>query len=258
MRVGKFICLILMLCGLSASASAVVLELAYEDREQYPYYVGGGANTPESKPGVAVEMLRMLEQKIPGLEVRFTRMPWPRCLASLKGGQVHGIFNASYRRDREALGRYPKRGGVADSYRRITEISYSLYVREGEDIGWTGDPRDRLRGVIGAPRGYSVVGDLRAMGASVEESPWTENDFQKLLTHRLDAVAAQTVTGDSLLGETDRYSGVVRLEPPLRVKPYYLMLSHQFVVEHPLLAEQIWDSIAEIRLEHYQRLLTEY
>jgi polar amino acid transport system substrate-binding protein len=35
--------------------------------------------------------------------------------------------------------------------------------------------------------------------------------------------------------------------PPLIEKPYYLMLSHQFVATEPALAERIWRTIAQVR-----------
>jgi signal transduction histidine kinase/DNA-binding NarL/FixJ family response regulator len=42
---------------------------------------------------------------------------------------------------------------------------------------------------------------------------------------------------------------VEKIPTPIEEKPYYLMLSHKFVKEHPQLAEQIWDEIGRLREE---------
>lgn len=56
------------------------------------------------------------------------------------------------------------------------------------------------------------------------------------------------MTADFLLEQNPKaLEGIVRVEPPLKTKPYYLMLSRQFKVANPDLSEQIWDAVAELR-----------
>ena len=54
---------------------------------------------PEN-PGVAVEMIKLLESKIPNLKITLIRRPWKRCMLILKAGIVEGIFNANFKPER--------------------------------------------------------------------------------------------------------------------------------------------------------------
>ncbi len=244
--------------AMTIDAATVELNVAYEDKTQFPYYMGNTKDVLEH-PGVAVEMVKLLEKKLPNLVVNLRRFPWRRCLISLKEGKSDGIFNASFKPSRMEIGRYPWRGGKVDTRRRLTIIRYSLYKHKQSKLGWDGKTFSNLAGKIGAPRAYSIVGDLEKMGVGVEESPWTKNDFKKLVRHRVAGVAAQDVTGDFLLEQhRQEFESIVKVSPPLKVKPYYLMLSHQFVNRHPELAEQIWDAIAQIREESLVPLAEKY
>lgn len=43
------------------------------------------------------------------------------------------------------------------------------------------------------------------------------------------------------------FKTIKKLTPPLKTKPYFLMLSHQFVKKHPIVAEEIWDMVEQVR-----------
>lgn len=53
---------------------------------------------------------------------------------------------------------------------------------------------------------------------------------------------------DSILRENKKkFGNIIKVKPPLKTKTYYLMLSHQFIENHPELSEAIWDAIAGVR-----------
>lgn len=250
---------------ISSHIIAVTLTFAYENKPQPPYYIGNTNRHAQIKPGVAVEMLQMLSQRIEGLEVKFERMPWKRALYSLKTNRVDGIFNASYKKERLVFGWYPtlnfRHDGPIDTNRRITTISYSLYQHKASQIQWHGEWQVLKGELVGAPLGYSIVSDLQKQGIQVEESDSTQSNLRMLITKRLKVVALQTVTGDSALNEDEnkaRYALIEKLTPPLISKPYYLMLSSRLVADHPLLAQRIWNEIKWIREEHMPSLLQAY
>lgn len=244
---------------------AVTLTLVYEDKPQPPFYLGETSEVLATKPGVAVEMVKMLADNIDGLEVNLKRMPWKRALYSLKSNRIDGIFNASYKPERLAMGWYPttngKHDGPIDKDRRIATISYSLYHLKSSPILWQGEWSALKQELVGAPLGYSIVGDLRQKGIQVEESNSTRNNLNMLMTGRLKVAALQTVTADCILSspqEDARYSQIEKLTPPLISKPYFLMLSKQFVASNPVLSQRIWDEIRKIRLEDRSKLMKAY
>jgi len=70
--------------------------------------------------------------------------------------------------------------------------------------------------------------------------------FELLLTKRISAVAHQEIDADPFI-KKQGYTDIEKLQPAIKSKPYFLMLSHQFVDKHPQLAQQLWDRIGEIR-----------
>jgi polar amino acid transport system substrate-binding protein len=242
----------------SPVVAETVLHVAYEDKTQFPYYMGDTERVLE-KPGAAVELVKLLEERVPGLRIQFSRYPWKRCLAMLETGQVDGIFNASYNPERARIGEYPWKSGQVDPSRRLTTISYHLYALPDADLGWNGEAFEDPDLEIGAPLGYSIVKDLEHLGVSVMRVRSSRQSLQLLIAGRVHAVALQSVTADFLLSRNaDPLPGIVRIDPPLKTKPYYLILSQEFKAANPELAEQIWNAIGELREEKLEALAQPY
>ncbi|MEA2102307.1 MAG: transporter substrate-binding domain-containing protein, partial [Thermodesulfobacteriota bacterium] len=198
-------------------------------------------------PGVTVEVLQLVGQRL-DLDITFIRQPWKRCLVSLQEGSADLLFTASYKEKRKKFGLYPMKNGEVDESRRITNTTYSFYVPKGTTIPWDGKTLGDLNGPVGAPAGYSIVEDLKKLGAKVDESPATLNDFQKLNAGRLAAVAALEGAGDFELRKHPNLATTIeKINPPIKTKAYYVMISHQFNAKNPELAQKIWNEIAKIR-----------
>ena len=259
----KLIILILV-CASNTRADAVELILAYEDKEQPPYYMGNTLLVSDDKPGVSVEIIKMLADMIDGLEIKLERCPWKRCLHSLKYNTVNGIFNASYKESRLEIGRYPTTNGIldgpVDKSKRITLISYSFYVLKNSAFKWDGKAIKNVKNrIIGAPAGYSVVNDLKKKGMIVYESHSTKSNLERLVLKRVDAVALQDVTADNILSSNPSlFAKIEKRYPPIATKPYYLMLSHEFVEQHPTLAKRIWNTIKIIRETKFDEIALKY
>jgi len=257
--------LLLLLVTFNANAFAtnsdeiVTLTFAYENLEQPPFYMGNSEHIPKNKPGVSVDIVKLLPQYIPNLVVKLKRMPWTRCKVNLKNGAVDGIFNASFKASRLAIGNYPWQNDSPDTTRRITTIAYSFYKLKESQFNWDGEKTYYLNKGVGAPRGYSIVSDLKQLGIGVDESNSSESVFNKLINGWVDAAAVQGVSGDALLrAHPDKFGRIVRIDPPIKTKSYYLMLSHQFVNKHPVLAEKIWNTIRLIRQTRFDELSAKY
>ena len=63
---------------------------------------------------------------------------------------------------------------------------------------------------------------------------------------------------DAGLNKDVLLKSIEKVFPPLKTKPYYLMLSRQFKNKHPELSEKIWDTIATLREERLQELTEGY
>lgn len=256
----------LMLFQVLAWGEQRELIIAYEDKEQPPYYLGNSAQVPEDYPGLAVELVQRLEEEIPQLSITLVRAPWARCLSGLASNQYDGIFNASYQPERLAIGWYPTEDashqGALDTDKRLTRIAYSLYRRSDsslrwDGLRWTGSPQALQS--IGAPAGYSIVQDLRQQGIEVQEVPASRNALLMVQLGRLEGAVLQEVTGDALLDELQVHFGhLVKDYPPVEEKDYFLMLSHRLLAEEPELGQAIWEALARIRDRDTETLRQKY
>jgi polar amino acid transport system substrate-binding protein len=242
----------------SPAWAAEVKEVRFmcENIEQFPVYMGNSDSIDWSNPGAGVECVKLLERKL-GIKVTVERAPWKRVLdVELKNGTIDGAFSASYKKEREALGAYPMKGGNVDKTRSLHKDSYFFYKLKGSKFGWNGKAVSNLKGVVGAPNGYSVIDDLKKLGLSVEESNGTLMDFNKLAAGRVGVVAALELTADLLLKKSpDLNKVIVKVATPITSKEYYVMLSNQFVKSNPILAEKIWDAIGGMRKNEFPKLV---
>lgn len=245
----------LLLTATPADAAAP-MTIAFENREQFPYYVGEGEAIDAVRPGIAVEIVAAAAKNV-GIDVRFVRLPWKRCLISLRDGRVDAVFNSSFVRERLTFAVYPGGLRMPDPAARIATISYSLYRLRGAGISWDGRAFAGVRGPIGAVIGYSIVGELSRLGVEAEPVGSSRQNFVKMSIGRLSAAALHTVTGDRLLAGGD-FPSIERVDPPVAVKDYYLVVGRGFVRDHPDLADRLWAEIAAIRDPMTERLMRVY
>ncbi len=252
---------LLVLLGFATFCQAdakIEVTFAYEDATQFPYYIGDTSEVLPEKPGAAVELLKLLETLIPNLKVTFSRCHWMQCLNQLKLGDVDGVFNASFSKDRLSQGHYPFKNNKVDRTRRITTISYYFYRLKGDHFNWNGKQVSGLQGFIGTPMAYSIEGDLKKMGIKIHSSPSILDNFNNLLNENVQAIALQGITGDYFLRHKSGLKNIEKVNPAIKTKAYYLMLSKQFKSKHPNLSEKIWNNIRTLRNNNLKELINRY
>jgi polar amino acid transport system substrate-binding protein len=221
--------------------------------------LGEGSLLPADKPGAAVELVRLIEKQL-NIKIEINRYPWTRCLETeLKNGTADGAFIASYKAEREQFGAYPRKAdGTIDPSKRVTTLSYSFYKRTGDAWKWDGKALGEVKGKIGVPGGYSIAGDLEKMGAVVDAYGSTEVNMRNLLANRLALVATIDDDGDYIVAKKEFSGKIEKVAIPIVSKPYFIMLSHQFVANNPALAEKIWNASAELRDTQYLKICQTY
>lgn len=255
-----FIGILILLCSSPVYAEKPEFVFAFEDKEGFPAYLGNGHEIPIDNPGIDIEVLRLVEQQVP-IKVVFLRLPWKRCLVELGAGRVSAI-EASHKKDREKLGAYPRDiDGVVDSSKRLTSETYSLYTRKGSTLRYDTHSKQflNLKGSLGAQFGYSIVEELRKNGHNIEESESTFTNLQKLAIGRVEGIITQDSQTDFQIKKYPiKFASIVKTEPPIKTKPYYFIISHQFAEKYPKLTQQIWDTVAKLRKTKLPELYTKY
>jgi polar amino acid transport system substrate-binding protein len=252
-------CLLACLQAGLLRAQAPVITLACEDKMDFPNVLGNSLEVDWKKPGVSVEFIKQMAEEL-GLKVVIKRLPWKRALElELKGGKIDGLFPVSYLKEREGFGVLPMKDGKADDSRSMLVSAYCFYKLKTSPLEWDGKALKHLEGPIGAPRGYSIVEDLKQSGYQVQESDDARKDLRRVAQGWLGAVAALEAAEDYILESSPELnSAVIKLQPPISRKHYFLMLSHQFVRKYPDLAQKLWDKSREMRDKELPRILRKY
>jgi len=240
---------------------AITLSIAYKEKDNPPYYYlsDSGLNGSVHKPGVTLEVLNLIAKRL-GFDIQYIRYPWARGLMKIELNEIDALFHASFKEERLLNGVYPMKGGKPDKSRMIMMQSYSLYKHKDSPLSWDGKKIEHLSGSIGALLNYAIVGDLKKLGITVEEASYLLSLLKRVESRRLAGLASLGNMTDVLISKhTAILKNVVKVLPPLRVKPYYLMFSHGFVKENAKLANAIWHEIEMIKKSgEYDAILKSY
>lgn len=227
------------------SVSAKELTFCAENKVQVPFIFGTSGSVQDDYPGLAVEMIRIASKRV-SAQAAILRAPWNRCLLLLENNAVDGVFMGSFNPARGKIAAYPMIGDQVDPSRRITTSSYSFFRRKGSSPNWDGHNFTGIEGQVGAPRGYSIVRDLKKRGLNLMELDDTAMVFEMLVSRKVDVAAVQTSAGEALVS-SGVFPSIELVKPPLVIKHYYVMLSKKLVRENKELADRFWSEIASIR-----------
>jgi polar amino acid transport system substrate-binding protein len=117
--------------GMPGASAQTKMKFAAEDKDLYPTYLGSGTDTLAEKPGVTVELIRIVAKDV-GIEPVFVRAPWRRCMELLKEGEVDAVINGSYSSARAEFGAFPMQGEKPDDARKSHVWTYTLYRKKGQ------------------------------------------------------------------------------------------------------------------------------
>lgn len=217
------------------------IALCVEDKEVRPSRLAVGK-------GLNYDLLAAVGKRL-GLRFEYRAMPWRRCLAELTGNRVDGAFAASFRPERREYGVYPGDGEPADASKRLHLDRYVLIRRKGGPPDWDGQRFSRLEGSIGTQFGYSVAGDLKAMGIKVDDgAPGNPELQRKLQAGYVSAIAVLEGEAAYLMAHDETLRrDFETVATPLVEKPYFLIFSHRLWKERKALATSVWDAIEAVR-----------
>ncbi|MEH6632068.1 MAG: transporter substrate-binding domain-containing protein [Halopseudomonas aestusnigri] len=240
-----------------ARADNLPFVICYENIENIPYYYGEGSDVPKTKPGLYVDILDLVSQRLK-LKIIFHRAPWARCLKQLELNRVDGVLAASFKTERAKYSHYPMNLKKLDVERRIVNKSYYIFRRKGARISWDGK---EFNGTyrVGVQIGYTIIDFLKKHNLTVTATPSVQRGFQQVQNNRLDAFATIEEIGNTLLMRyPNKYSNVEKVTVPLTTKPYYLIIGRKFYKTHRYLSENIWNELAKIRESEMPNLLIHY
>ena len=239
---------VLFLCFALPAPAMETLVFCLEKSDVRPWRTqdGGGLN---------IELLNRVAKRL-GVRFEYAGMPWKRCLSELKANTVSGTIGASFKADRLEMGAYPG-GATPDNNKRLNMDRYVLLRKKGSGLEWDGKAFRNLNGPVGIQLGYSVGEQLRNLGVTVDEGAQKAEELaKKLAAGRLAAAAMLDGEAEALFESNPKLAAQLEELPiPLVQKPYFLMLSWDFMNNRRDLATRIWNTIEDVRKgPEYQKL----
>ena len=104
------------------------------------------------------------------------------------------------------------------------------------------------------------MSDLRKNGITVQEEPNLTGIIRSLAIEKFKSAALQNYMVDEFLANNPALKeNIIKVEPPLKRKEYYLIFSKKFYDEHKELAKEIWDAIEDYRsTDEYRQMKKEF
>ena len=226
----------------SSSAAPIKISVGIESNDFSPYTFGTKSNYKGQ--GALVDLLKSFEKEI-GVKFSFRVLPWKRCLRMLKQNKLDAVFNASFKKERTKIGVYPILNGEVNTSRGTHSSNYVLYTKKKSNLKWSGKKFIGLNGLIGAERGFSIVSDLKKVGADVKEVGDATKGLIMTQKNRLQGFVTLESPGDFAFKNLDKKykKDLTKFSLPVKSKRYYIIFSHKFANSQKATLEKIWKSI---------------
>ncbi|RXJ66468.1 hypothetical protein CRV08_12680 [Halarcobacter ebronensis] len=226
-------------------AQTISINVICEDKQIYPYILED-TKIAKNSPGITIEILKSLEKEL-NVKFKFNRVQSLRAHKILHSNQADMLLFASYLKNREEIGVYPKNSlNELNNNLKAMDLSYVLYTLKDSNLNWDGKNFINLYGKIGATQGYSIVDFLKNNNVLVSENSSNLGDVRKLIAKRIQGFVNQESKIDPYLKKNPKYAEVIKkIEIPIVTKPYFIVFSHKFYKKNSALADKIWALLAD-------------
>ncbi|WP_218110138.1 substrate-binding periplasmic protein [Oligoflexus tunisiensis] len=211
------------------------LRWCVDDKPSFFFYNKVGTED-STHPGFVFDLISHLRSEL-HLDIKVVRRSQSACSVLLEKGEIDVVGLLSHNEEREKIGYFPMRHGVADGDRAVIRTSYYLYAPKEKNINWDGRNLTLLKGKrMGAIEGFSIVHDLEAAGVKVETFKSLDGMITRLQKNDIDAVA---LNNDKINRISERIQ-LHKHDKPLKTKDYFIQVSRHFQEKYPSLPDTLW------------------
>lgn len=247
-----------LLVTMLLSHQALALTLCIEDADYMPFLNG----SPGAKhPGMLVELVE-LAANANHTDMTLISHPWKRCIDMLGKGQVDALAASIWLPERERWGAFPKHPAqptaAPDRSLRLWQAEYPIFVSRQTTLSYDGQRFAGVRTGLSAPSGYVVWQRLKDAGVLNDAVLLPKVGLNLVALNRLDGYVVERDIGQHLLHDLGIEDKVTTLPVPFDQADWYLVFSHQFHNANTALAQNIWQSLGQLREQQGAALLQHY
>ncbi len=188
--------------------------------DPYPPYTFGSEGTPEG--GLKVKLLDAVMEQIEGLSADVVLLPWKRCQAQAKAGEVDGILPLFESAER----------GTYLAFTRGTFLQTSGFfyhrARFPEGLSWSGDVEELAKLRLGMIAGSIIDNDMEAAFSGNNEILRARNGkalVQLLAKQRVDLIALDAAVGRYEIASAGLADKLDAVEQPISGRESHFGLS---------------------------------
>ena len=237
----KFTLLFFILTVSSGISYAETVNICTDMNSWYPFtYKEKG----ESK-GMHVDITAQALENL-GYKMKFTPIPWNRCLQMTEQGSYDALVSGSYKLSRaESFFYPPDASDEKKSEWRIMQVEYVLITPIDNPYKFKGEIKT-LPTPIRAPLGYSIVEDLRAKNIKVITGKTIRN-LRTVAKLKKGGVITIPTNAEMLIRKLGFENKLKIHDIPIKSKSYFMMFSK--ITQHLSNKEmlEIWNEIARLR-----------
>ncbi|GAB3244983.1 substrate-binding periplasmic protein [Chitinimonas naiadis] len=231
----------LLLGAIPCWATQTSWRLCHEDNEAYPWVL-------KDKEGLYPVMARLAAKRSDS-HIELVAMPWKRCFAEMKAGQIDGVLGAGFLPERCKMGVYPGEACKPDPALRLYIDRYMLYRNKQSTLLWDGLNLKNYRKPIAVQPGFVVSRLLRQSGVATDESDKSPYQIlRKVSAGMVDGALLQAPSADPLLLQVAEFGSTIQRHPiPFRVYPTWLIISHQRYESDTAQVKALWQTFVQVR-----------
>ncbi|AZZ95850.1 hypothetical protein [Pseudoalteromonas sp. R3] len=238
---------LLFLFACNQVSAKVSVRLCYEDKHIPPFFLGNGLDVPRENPGATIEILRLLETRVGGVQFEFVRKPWQRCLYEIKRNRVDAVI-ASYRSARESFLSYPlNEDGSPNTLSSISRLGTCLV---GMAQLKTAMSTEHYPINLAVPRGYSVADSVGSDRYTILNTDSQSDAFELVLKGKVHGTFGLCQVDGKAVSAFPYRRQLEAVYPPLDISFGYLTFSKQFRELHSETALALWSSLTTTELHH--------
>ena len=233
---------------LTPNAFATPFNICYESPHFFPYDHSGSKNQELS---VVIKTINE-SSKNSGLEVKYIRASWARCLEDIKSNKVDALLTSLWTKQRDEIAVFPKtKEGKPDRDLYLLKAHYKIFTHVDSKLTWDGDKLSNLAEGIGAPDSYIASKKLLEMKAlKTTDIILVDQAYDLITKRRLDGYVVLQEVGDIILKDYPKKELIKKLEKDFLTDYLYIPVSKGFNKNHPEITKTFFQELSKSRKKY--------
>jgi len=182
-----------------------------------------------------------------------TRLSKSELMNILKTGNTKGFdgyIADYYSPERDLVAEYPMKKGMPDYSKSLFIDRFYFYKNKKSPINWNGVYLTDINKGLGTSFDESVQKEMKLDGYNFKEG-FCEDLIREVAEGKLDAILDVDNNMDHFLAlHPEIAKNITKLQPQFSARPFFIILSHDFIKKNPELSKRLWFQVGQLKGEY--------